>query len=95
MKQHGSPSSFRDPFLINACFDEPFSETSGVLLDVADIEQNVIQLRDFIPTKTRFGGVQVDLVYLRVDHCIHQFPIGQQLRLRIGRRVELLSSLIA
>src|SRR5580704_9452395 len=54
-----------------------------MMLDMADIDELVLQLGHAIPTEATFGAVEIQHVHGVVDHPIAELPVLEHLRLRV------------
>src|SRR5271163_4513805 len=55
----------------------------GMMLDVADIDELVLQLGHAIPTEATFGAVGIQRVHGVINHPIAELPVLEHLRLRV------------
>ena len=53
------------------------------MLDMADINELVLQLGHAIPTEPTFGAVEIQRVHGVIDHPIAELPVLEHLRLRL------------
>src|SRR5271154_4206562 len=54
-----------------------------MMLDMADIDELVLQLGHAIPTEATFGAVEIQRVHGVIDHPIAELPVLEHLRLRV------------
>src|SRR6516165_6580164 len=54
-----------------------------MMLDVADIDELVLQLGHVIPTEATLGAVEIQRVHGVIDHPIAELPVFEHLRLRV------------
>ena len=54
-----------------------------MMLDMADIDELVLQLGHAIPTEATFGAVEIQRVDGVIDHPIAELPVIEHLRLRV------------
>src|SRR5215467_11077270 len=62
---------------------DPVDQLRAMMLDVADIDELVLQLGHAIPTEATFGAVEIQRVHGVVDHPIAELPVFEHLRLRV------------
>ena len=53
------------------------------MLDVADIDELVLQFGHAIPTEATIGAVEIQRVYGVIDHAIAEFPVLEHFPLRV------------
>ena len=58
-------------------------QLATVMLDVADIDELVLQLGHAIPTEATLGAVEIQRVHCVIHHPIAELPILEHLRLRV------------
>src|ERR1700741_437010 len=54
-----------------------------MMLDVADIDELVLQLGHAIPTEATLGAVEIQGVHGVINHPIAELPVCEHLRLRV------------
>src|SRR5262245_11850105 len=62
---------------------DAIDQLRSVMLDVADINELVLQLGHLIPTEATLGAIEIQRIHRVVDHPIAELPIFEHLRLRI------------
>src|SRR5579871_3996529 len=54
-----------------------------MMLDVADIDELVLQLGHLIPTEAAFCAVEIQRIHGVIDHPFAELPVLKHLRLRV------------
>src|SRR5262249_39880792 len=62
---------------------DAIDQLRSVMLDVADINELVLQLGHLIPTEATLGAIEIQRIHRVVDHPIAELPIFEHVRLRI------------
>ncbi len=62
---------------------DAIDQLRGMMLDMADIDELVLQLGHAIPTEATFGSVEIQRVHGVIDHPIAEPPVFEHFRLRI------------
>src|SRR5579859_1804740 len=62
---------------------DAIDQLRGMMLDMADIDELVLQLGHAIPTEATFGAVEIQRVHGAIDHPIAELPVLEHLRLRV------------
>jgi len=62
---------------------DPVDQLRSMMLDVADIDQLVLQLGHAIPTEATLGAVKIQRVHGVINHPIAELPVLEHLRLRV------------
>src|SRR5215470_11925784 len=79
-----------------SCRSETIGQLSGVMLDVANVHQLMLELRHRIPRETAVRTLEIQRVDCAIDHRVADTPVFEHLRLRvwIGRDAILISVLL-
>src|SRR5215510_6122728 len=79
-----------------SCQSEAIRQLCGVMLDVANVHQLMLELRHRIPRETAVQTLEIKRVDRAIDHRVADTPVFEHLRLRvwIGRDAILISVLL-
>src|SRR5271157_3267045 len=55
----------------------------AMMLDVADIDELVLQFGHAIPTEATLSAIEIQCVHGVIDHAIAEFPVLKHVRLRV------------